>query len=392
MQNKLIRAVIVLMMLSVLIACGGRKSHHNVPYTVRSMSISSDATQALLYYCDRKYMQRVIGYLCGTVVYDIKKKRFVSIYRAAGNDFEIGWAEFSADDQRIAFSAEYQDYDWPLAIMQADGSGMKILTERRKGTVTLIPAFSNSGDKLIYTSTSDTYYNYSPEKKKWAKSVVSWVSYHEIAIDGSKHKRLTPVRMYYYGTHHYLPNDQDFIFYGEGFHPIDRMSNWVAEGQFTGYGDNNLYIMGPNAGYRYVPAMPDLPVKFHNPRYPVWINDHQFLFSADGDDFIGKIVVYDRRHQQARQLRMIGDEFGVDDLNTLTSSERRRMKLWRYHDLSYARQANAVGYILFDYDTREGHLKVMDLDGYSVTDAGLYEAREKMNAGEYTPEIIIVGG
>ena len=390
MQNKLIRAVIVLMMLSVLMACGGRKGPHNVPYTVRDLSISSDATQALLQYCDKKYMQRVFGYLCGTMLYDIKKKRFVSIYLAAGNDFEIRWAAFSADSQRISFSAQYQDYDWPLAIMQPDGSGMKILTERRKGTVTLFPLFSNSGDKLIYAMTSDTYYSYSPEEKKRARSVVSWVSYHEIAIDGSKYKRLTPFYMYDYGKPQYLPNDQDFIFYGESFHHIDRKSNWVAEGKFTR--GNNLYIMGPNAGYRYVPAMPDLPVKFHNQRYPVWINDHQFLFKAGGDNFIDKIVVYDRRHQQARQLRMIGDEFGVDDLNTLTSSERRRMKLWRYLYLDYARQANAVGYILLDLDTLESHLKVMDLDGYSVTDAGLYEAREKMLAGEYTPEIIIVGG
>ena len=407
MKNK-IRAISVLMMLSLVIACGGRKGIDDVPYSVQSMSISSDATQALLLYCDRKYMQRVIGHQCGTALYDIKKKRFVGIYRAAQNDFKIRWATFSADNQRIAFSAQYQDYDWPLAIMQADGSGMRILTERRKGTVALRPSFSNRGDKLIYAMTSDTYYNYSAKEKKRASSWVSWPSYHEIAIDGSGYRRLTPFKMYVYGRPRYLPNDQDFIFNGEVLRAIDRKSSWVAEEErlkkgagsnrlfsFTAYrnlyGDNNIFIMGPNAGYRYAPAMPDLPVKFHYNRYPEFIDDYRFLFSASGDDFIDQIVVYDRRAQQARRLRMIGDEFGVDDINALTNSKRRKMRLWRYFHLDYAHQANAMGYVLSNLVTREAHLKVMALDGYAVTDAGLYEARKKMNAGEYTPKIIIVG-
>ena len=221
----------VLLCIFILAACTDKHSQEEYKNFVLG-GFSPDSSKLALSYCTTQSV-------CKTGFFDIRQKDFTEITPKDPDHFYIPGG-FSPDGTYLAITIQRNSdnsRDTQVALLKLATGEITELTNshgHRSG-----PSFSHDGKKLIFARSN--------WERVSGKTRFSHWDIYEIDIATREERRLTAFQFFQYSSPFYLPDDQHFIFSGEG--PIEYVSPTGEKG-YNGYKsqfhDNLIFVLSPS--------------------------------------------------------------------------------------------------------------------------------------------------
>ncbi|PJI38989.1 hypothetical protein [Ferrovibrio sp.] len=204
---------------------------------ISRLGFSPDSTRLIFNLCRQQQ--------CEIAVYHRHNRTLHSYRPAVGQSWSTG--SYSADGAKIAFIsndavAEERSLWRQVSIMNADGSGVRIITDSRHYKIN--PSFSHDMKKIIYARAGVTRRT---EQRDW---IGDWDIY-EVDIVTGHERQLTDHQFFSMDRPYYLPDDRRFLFSADGMRKFGeiRTLNPVKQEAPKAYRDryrgNHIYIKEP---------------------------------------------------------------------------------------------------------------------------------------------------
>lgn len=235
---------------------------------------------------------------CKVGIYDIGTESVVLL--TPPKDSAVPDATFDPRSNRIAFilakQAGFDAIDFQLAMSQADGSGMKVLTssDTRKNK----PAFSFDGKKIIFEE---------GERCKGSPGDYCGIYINEFDLESNEEKRIANPQATYVGPAYFLPGNSKFVTWILGYRPQQGQTAVPDQGSPTR--DGEIFIVDTSGDANYERLLLDMPAA-HRPKP---LPSGEIAFSARvSEENNGKSSTFDEvflwRNGSTRRLTQAGRE------------------------------------------------------------------------------------
>ena len=171
--------------------------------TISNLSFSHDGKKVVFDRCRNEG--------CQIQVYDLETGELTAYQSPKNERWTMG--KYSHDGKRITFSAIPIKFtgsldlgEMQIAVMDADGKTLKKVTTGQGAK--LYPTFSHSGKKILYACAA----RIRESGRTPAADYDAW----EVDLATGKQTQLTFFEYFYMGSLTYFPDDERFIYYGEG--------------------------------------------------------------------------------------------------------------------------------------------------------------------------------
>ncbi len=160
---------------------------------------------------------------------------------------------FSPDGKKLAVTVRRNSEAGRFAqigILDIDTQSLAVLT--KSPSFKSSPSFSHDGKKIIFSQAN--------RERESGKTRFSGWDVYELKIDGAKQHRLTSLEFFQITPPAYLPDDQRFIFSGDGPHayvsPSGQTGHEAYRAQFR---ENSIFLLNPDDTARLIPMLSNGP-------------------------------------------------------------------------------------------------------------------------------------